>query len=83
MHTSGRGTELTNEIEKNNDQYSNFYLIDFDSIGVEIESRGVETTEDDVYVVSDKNNVYYVRGVEIGDEIFFSLVNISEVKKLD
>ena len=84
LHSMGFQEELRSEITKNTDVNSKFYVINYYAINVRLEDRGLEQTPDDIYVVSSKSNkVYYVRGVIIKDEIYFSLANIANTTVID
>jgi len=84
LNTSGNRQILTEEIEKNHDEASTFYLIDYAKIQVELLERGVESTSDDIYLFAkETNTAYYLKGVEIENEIYFSLINITGLKKFN
>ena len=83
MNVLGYETDLKNEISKNNDSKSDFFIIDFGKIGVELKERGLQKTSDDIFVCTkDNHNVYYVRGLEANDNVFFSLISISDTKRI-
>jgi len=84
LNTTGNSARLGNEITKNKDEDSNFYEIDFLLIKVNLSTTGHKSTQDDVYVISDKTGkVYYLKGEKVGDEVYFSLANISSVEVVD
>lgn len=83
LNTLGQGELLQAEIDKNKDATSTFYEINYSLISTTIKERGIEVTQDDIYVVSSNNNVYYVQGVTIGEKVYFSLANISVVTQVD
>ena len=80
LNVSGFDSELKQEIEKNDDEDCTFYEIDYEAIKVTLEDRGLQNTADDIYVVSSlSNKVYYVKGLQIGDEIYFSTARITNI----
>lgn len=83
LNTLGYGEKLQREIEKNGDTNSIFCLIDFEEIGLNIDKRGIRATNDDIYVVSlVTNRVYYLKGVEIADDVYFSTAYIVETTSI-
>lgn len=80
LNASGFDSELQQEIEKNDDEDSTFYEIDYEAIKVTLKDRGLENTPDDIYIVSSASNrVYYVKGLQISDEIYFSTAHIADI----
>ena len=83
LNTLGYGEKLRNEIQKNGDMNTVFYLINFDEIGLKIEERGLGLTQDDIYVVAlGTNRVYYVKGLEVAEEVYFSVAYIAETTNI-
>ena len=84
INTNGKSEMLTEEIKKNHDENSTFYLIDYERIQVKLLERGLKVTPDDIYVVAkETNTVYYLKGVEIEEKVYFSLINITNAKKFN
>lgn len=74
INTRGKELALKAEIDENGDTSSKFYLIDFEAIGITLNERGNKKTVDDIYVLSSvANKVYYVRGIEIKENVYFSI----------
>lgn len=74
INTRGKEVELKSDIDNNGDASSKFYLIDFEAIGITLNEIGINQTVDDIYVLSsDANKVYYVRGMEVKEEVYFSI----------
>lgn len=58
--------------ETEDDEYS-FYAINYDLINIQSLKYGNGTTKDDKYVVSSlTGKVYYVKGVKVGENIYYS-----------
>ncbi len=79
---------LLEEMELNKDEDSNFYQVSLFVLDVQSTKRGIKKTPDDIYIVSeDSLNIYYVKGVKIGQKRYFSvtqeLVNISDVEPVE
>ena len=65
---------LIKAITENEETESKFYEVSLSKMGTSMTKRGVKKTPDDIYVISeDKLNVYYIRGVKIGDERYYTL----------
>lgn len=80
LNTRGKELALKSEIDKNGDTSSKFYLIDYEAIGVTLNERGNGKTVDDIYVLSSvANKVYYVRGLEIKENVYFSISGPSAI----
>lgn len=81
-----RQSVLNAEITKNFDDDNNniFYQIDLSKIDVTSTTRGYETQGDlDIYVVSrNTRTIYYLNGEKIGDNIYFSTVNLIDSDKI-
>ncbi len=68
--------ELNGDYNNENDELGEYYPIDLKKLDVDSTSRGSEAEGDtkDIYVVSYPSmNVYYVKGLKIKHEIYFSL----------
>ncbi len=67
---------LASEIAENGDDDAVFYRVDMSKLPIKYSTRGKEANGDatDIYLVSSKNfNLYYLKGVEISGEWYFSL----------
>ena len=83
LNTLGYGDKLQREIEKNGDINSIFGIINFEEMGLNIDLRVKGETKDDIYVVSlATNRVYYLRGVEIANDVYFSTAYISDTTSI-
>ena len=70
--------EFSNELELNGDRVKDnevkFYELDLSMIEAENITKGTKETPDDVYVIAYPSmHVYYVKGIEVKDEYYFSL----------
>ena len=74
LNTSSRGELLSDEIDKNGDKESEFYLVDLDKIRVTAITYGNVVSEDDIFVAATlTGNVYYVKGIVQDGTARFSL----------
>ena len=72
------------EVKTNKDENNMFYLIDIDALKLNLDERGIKANAIDIFVVATNTmNVYYLAGVKIGDEIYFSLAKINVENKVD
>ena len=77
-------TTLEREITLNGDIENTFYVVDLGLISTKTTERGKGTSETDVFVVATSTlNVYYLNGVELEEEIYFSLVNLVSDNKVN
>lgn len=67
--------EISLEFVENADEGSNFYEVDLIKLGIKNSSRGTkkEGNIKDIYIVSDNLNVYYLSGLKVGGQTYFSL----------
>lgn len=77
--------DVLNQFEQNGEEITNNKVslnkIDFNKLNVKSLTRGVNKTEDDVYVVSNKTGiVYYAKGLKIGTKTYYTLTD--ELKNL-
>ena len=71
-------TTLAEEIRLNNDDEAKFSKISLEKINVKSSSRGTGKDSLDFYAISSPNmNVYYLKGYNIGNKTYFSIVNLS------
>lgn len=71
--------DLMFEVNEANDNFDNiqvkkFYQIDLKKLGLKNSKRGYKRFgNNDVYIVSDSMTVYYLKGISLGSERYFSL----------
>lgn len=65
--------------------YTIFYKIDLNKISLEKVRRGTgKDGENDIYVMAyPSQTIYYVKGLEVDENIYFSSINISNIKKAE
>lgn len=79
------GTDIETELRQNVDLSTEvtdtvYYKLDLAKINVERIKRGNGTTSDDIYMIaSPSQNLYYIKGLTIDDEIYYSLINLGDV----
>lgn len=77
-------TKLNTEITENNDTDNTFYVVDLKLLEITTPERGLEVDALDVYLVASNTlNVYYLKGVEIEDNIYFSNKELIDKKKVE
>lgn len=68
---------LESQIMANNDEADSFYKINTAVLALDTISIGNDTTEDDIFVIDgDFENIYYVKGVEVGEEYLYCINQI-------
>ncbi len=80
---------LLSEMTEANDNYDNievkkFYQIDLQKISIKNSKRGNKSLgNNDVYLISDSMKIYYLRGIKIGTDKYFSLSSrLSSVQEI-
>lgn len=84
--SSDNGAQLGAEIDINLEKLDKFYEISLENIKINNSSRGLKKTgASDIYVVNSRNlRVYYVKGIKIGNDYYFSLTEkLSKTTKID
>lgn len=77
-------TKLNTEITENNDADNTFYVVDLKLLEITTPERGLGTDALDIYLVASNTlNVYYLKGVEIEDNIYFSNKELIDKKKIE
>lgn len=72
---------LLEQIEEKNDKYDDgangkYYIVDLEKIGITKSKYGTKKYgANDVYVVSENRNVYYLRGIEIDKKVYYTLTS--------
>jgi len=78
---------LSGEVTLNGDDEAIFYELDLTKLPIDSVNKGMRKDENalDVFLItSDSLNVYYLQGVEISDEYYFSLSeNLTDKKKIN
>lgn len=68
---------LEKEIIENEDGENIFYVVDLNLLGIETEERGKQKDATDIFVVASNTlNVYYLKGLELKDKMYFSNANL-------
>ena len=79
--TLTNGNDIETELTQNNDLSDTvYYKLDLAKINVERIKRGNGSSEDDIYVIaSPSQNLYYLKGLKVDDDIYYSLVNLTDL----
>ena len=84
LNTAGKASALTNEIVKNGDENSVFFLIDLDKLRVDTLLFGTGNTADDIYIAAVSTGcVYYPKGLSVGGKMVFSTGSFKDVTNVD
>ena len=73
---SSKQTDLRNEITLNGDTVNNFYEIDLSKLNIKNTKYGNKKNSLDKYFLSTNTfNVYYIKGLKIGNNTYFSITS--------
>lgn len=76
--------KLNEEVALNNDLVNEFYIVDLTVLNVDDIERGMALDDTDVFLVSSANlNLYYLKGVELEEEIYFSMAKLTNSSKIN
>lgn len=79
-------TALEAEVKVNKDEADTFRVIDMQKLGAKVSSKGsAKDSGADIFIFAEKSlNVYYVRGVHVGGQSYFSLTeSLTNLVKID
>lgn len=83
-HEGSYRTKLNTEISNNKDTQNTFCVVDLKLLEITTPERGNEVDSLDVYLVATNSlNVYYLKGVEIKDILYFSNEELIDKKKVE
>lgn len=72
LYDNGTVDILKEELTQNNDLNAIFYEIDITKLNIETSNIGLKKDENDIFLISSNNNIYYYSGYRILNDIYFS-----------
>lgn len=84
LNTTGKSSLLTDEIVKNGDENSIFFLIDLEKLRLNTLLFGNGNTTDDIYIAADlTGNIYYPKGIVADNITIFSTGAFKDVTNIE
>ena len=84
LNTTGKSSLLTDEIVKNGDENSIFFLIDLEKLRLNTLLFGNGNTTDDIYTAADlTGNIYYPKGIVADNITIFSTGAFKDVTNIE